>query len=472
MAYFNNAFKKTFIMSSYVDPVPGTPTAASGALTSGQVSLYDAKTWAPLDVATPSKCQFILASGAPYANDKVGPFHGGYSESIKSKGINPKFITKVWESPAHAAQNSILHIGKTPFTSVSATADCCPTFLCGENYHLRVDVKGSPALRMLNHQAYQEMTAYTGCCADDAIAPVAVNPAVVMLSWAEQISDSVILTGAGPNGRENSAPFIIPVVTLTEAGDAGVVTNGSILVYPKGTAAGVLTAAKTATDAYLTAAGVAIVAGVTVVAADNAAVATYLATAYSDQCAGLTLVGAYEETKFGDCTFQPSDFYGTEPLRIYASEVDLNGDPCEFTGICVVDECKGRKANGLGETVLRDFILSESYRQVPFATDLRIREITQGNDMLGTGAGQVDRTASYDRLMILHSIPRYNNPSGTFDNDQYLLEIVGPAGTLVAGALKNLKDDVDAVTAAVGNDCVEQDVDGGNACAAASVVVV
>jgi len=467
MAYFNNAFKKTFIMSSYVDPVPAVPgplSAASGALTSGQVSLYDAKTWAPLDVATPSKCQFILASGAPYANDKVGPFHGGYSESIKSKGINPKFITKVWGAPAHDAQNSILHIGTTPFTA--GTADCCPTFLCGENYHLRVDVKGSPALRMLNHQAYQEMTAYTGCCADDAIAPVAVNPAIVFLSWAEQIADSVILTGAGPNGRDNAAPFIIPVVTVSLAGAGGTIGAGTTLVYPKGTSATVLANGVTATNLHL---GLGGGPGATVLATTAD---LYTPAAYSDECAGLTLVGAYEETKFGDCTFQPSDFYGTEPLRLYASEVDLNGDPCEFTGVCIVDECKGRKANGLGETVLRDFILSESYRQVPFATDLRIREITQGNDMLGTGAGQVDRTASYDRLMILHSIPRYNNPSGTFDNDQYLLEIVGPAGTLAVGALKDLKDDIDAVTAAVGNDCVEQDVAGGNACAAASVVVV
>ena len=467
MAYFNNAFKKTFIMDAYVDPVtavPGPASKASGALKSGELSLYDAKTWTPLDVATPSKCQFIIASGAPYANDKVGPFHGGYSESIKSKGINPKFITKVWGAPAHDAQNSILHIGTTPFTA--GTADCCPTFLCGENYHLRVDVKGSPALRMLNHQAYQEMTAYTGCCADDSIAPVAVNPAIVFLSWAEQIADSVILTGAGPNGRDNAAPFIIPVVTVSAAGAAGAIGAGATLVYPKGTSATVLSNGVTATNLHL---GLGGGPGATVLATTAD---LYTPAAYSDECAGLTLVGAYEETKFGDCTFQPSDFYGTEPLRLYASEVDLNGDPCEFTGVCIVDECKGRKANGLGETVARDFILSESYRQVPFATDLRIREITQGNDMIGTDAGQANRLGSYDRLFILHSIPRYNNPSGTFDNDQYLLEIAADAGTLAVGALKDLKDDIDAVTAAVGNDCVEQDVAGGNACAAASVVVV
>jgi hypothetical protein len=31
--------------------------------------------------------------------------------------------------------------------------------------------------------------------------------------------------------------------------------------------------------------------------------------------------------------------------------------------------------------------------------------------------------------MILHSVPRFNNPSGTFDNDQYLLVKNVPNGT-------------------------------------------
>ena len=463
MAYFNNAFRKTFIMDAYVDPVVAPASTASGDLTSGQLSLYDAKTWAPLDVATPSKCQFVIASGAPYANDKVGPFHGGYSESIKSKGINPKFITKVWTNKANAAQQSILNIGTTPKTV--GDDGCCPTFLCGENYHLRVDVKGSPALRMLNHQAYQEITAYTGCCPDGSVAPVAVDPALVMIQWAKGISESVILTGAGPNGNSNPAPFIIPVVSVASAADvaAGHITT---LLYPEGfdiAAAGFVAAAQAAVQA-VTGQG----AGPTISTVD-----AYTSAFAVGDCAGLTLVGAYEETKFGDCTFQPSDFYGTEPLRLFASEVDLNGDPCEFTGICIEHECKGRKPQGLGETVARDFILSESYRQVPFATDLRIREITQGNDMLGTAAGQVNRTALYDRLFILHSIPRYNNPTGTFDNDQYLLEIAAEtgAGAALNTQLVNLADDIKVVTDAVGNDCVAQAAEAGVACAAASIIV-
>jgi hypothetical protein len=136
-------------------------------------------------------------------------------------------------------------------------------------------------------------------------------------------------------------------------------------------------------------------------------------------CAGLILNGAYVDTKFGDCTFQLSDFYEKEPVRLYASEVDFNGDPCTFTTLCVVTECQGLQANGLGETILRDLTLSESYRQNFLATDFRIREITQGNQIISS----INRNALYYRYMLQHNVPRFNNPSSTFDNDQYMLEI-------------------------------------------------
>ena len=63
--------------------------------------------------------------------------------------------------------------------------------------------------------------------------------------------------------------------------------------------------------------------------------------------------------------------------------------------------------------------LSESYRQNFLATDFRIREITQGNQIISS----VDRTALYYRYMLQHNVPRNYNPSGTFDADQYMLEI-------------------------------------------------
>ena len=137
--------------------------------------------------------------------------------------------------------------------------------------------------------------------------------------------------------------------------------------------------------------------------------------------------GAYVDTKFGDCTFQVSDFYEKEPVKLYASEVDLNGDPCTFDGICVVHECLATQANGLGETFLRELTLSESYRQNFLHSDFRIREITQGNQIISA----INRNALYWGHYLQHNVPRHNNPTGTFDSDQYLLQILAP-GRLTA----------------------------------------
>jgi hypothetical protein len=38
-----------------------------------------------------------------------------------------------------------------------------------------------------------------------------------------------------------------------------------------------------------------------------------------------------------------------------------------------------------------------------------------------------NRNALYNKFCILHSVPRFNNPSGVFDNDQYLIEIAVPS---------------------------------------------
>jgi hypothetical protein len=43
-------------------------------------------------------------------------------------------------------------------------------------------------------------------------------------------------------------------------------------------------------------------------------------------------------------------------------------------------------------------------------------------------AAGVSRDGLYDRIYLQHNVPRFYNPTGTFDNDQYLLEIVVPQG--------------------------------------------
>lgn len=414
---------------------------------------------------TPSDCcNVYLAGSAIYDNDKIGPLAGGYQETNKSKLINPKYVSRFYSVAPCAPQNNVIHVGSTywtagggvlttdtlvagtgyPATGIAGvtggtgsglvvsyvagggtvdsivivnpgkgytvgdtvtidagnddatfdvltvteshaqtgcgtTAECCKEFLCGETYYLRLDVKGSPALRFLNHNAYATVDAYTGCCPDGAIAPTAVDSTTVMIAWANAIVNNPIVS-----------PFIQPVVQAEDG----------TLWYAPGTAASFLTANDA--DTW-----------------DN-----YVSAGHTDgECAGLILNGAYVDTRFGDCTFQVSDFYEKEPVKLYASEVDLNGDPCAFTTLCVVTECAGLQVQGLGETVLRELTLSESYRQNFLATDFRIREITQGNQIVSA----IDRSALYYRYVLIHNVPRFNNPTGVFDNDQYALTIFSTA---------------------------------------------
>jgi hypothetical protein len=398
MSYFNSAFSKVFVgTDGFTGLGLGQLGTSGNVLAKGEFAFVDPKTWtvqAPTSVPA-GCCPLILASGSLYKKDKVGS-HGGYQESNKSKIINPKFVHKFYRVDPNVAQQNVINIGFTPFTDALGAA-CEKEFLCDETYSLRIDVKGSPALRFLNHNAYLTVDAYTGCCPAGSISPTPVDSTLVMIQWANAIvgynqpgsisSPPVIVDSA----KTVISPFVLPVVTAEDLS----------LWYAPGTDTTGLVAP----------------AGYTIGGTwDNYVSTGHTASAY----AGLTLFGAYYDTKFGDCTFQTSDFYEKEPVRLYASLVDNNGAPCEFEGLCVVTECEGLQAMGLGESVVRDVVLSERYRQNFFHSDLRIREITQGSQILDI----IDRDSFYTRYYLQHSVPRYNNPSGTFDTDQYLLEII------------------------------------------------
>ncbi|BCV01355.1 MAG: hypothetical protein CM15mV42_0310 [uncultured marine virus] len=134
-----------------------------------------------------------------------------------------------------------------------------------------------------------------------------------------------------------------------------------------------------------------------------------------------SLQGAYAETKFGNCSFDTRDFYGKEPVVLNLALLDESGDPCSDCG--VTTNTPGQMASTIGETVLRDILMTENYMQSPYnqgnPDSARIREIEGSDDILAS----VDRTALYKSYIIQHSVPRFNNPTGVFDNDQYLYKI-------------------------------------------------
>ena len=164
MAYFNHAFNKTFLATS----IAGANVATS-ALTAGQFALVSEQgalgSWksvlaagaAPVLADLPKGTHGYLVQGSVYTKDTIGnnPGHGGYKESVKSKGINPRYITEMWRSNCSVASNAT--------AKLCLAADCAP---CGKTQFMRIDVKGSPALRFLNHNAYAIADSANICCVD------------------------------------------------------------------------------------------------------------------------------------------------------------------------------------------------------------------------------------------------------------------------------------------------------------------
>ena len=492
MSYFNHAYRKSFLgtkasqtaqagvkagvqkgflLDAGIPSIELSNTAAPFQLGVGTFGFFDPNTYLSVNAASAAVTNgkpLVLAASSLMQNDKIGPFHGGYKESNKSKMINPKFVHKFSKSEGASPEQSIWHLGNTnwnantvatvgtlvagtgytdgvytnvaftggsgagftanvtvaggvvtavvvnqggqgytvgdvltvgaaiPFiaglvstvtvasTKYNSHTKCNFEFVCGETYNLRIDLWGSPVLRFLNHDLYKTLAAYTGCCANDAIAPTPVDSTLVMINWANQIITDLWISN-----------FVRPVV-YTQQGTPLFATAAEAVAagYPAGNVW-----------------------------------STYVSPGHIEgTTAGIRLISAYVETKFGNCSFQNSDFYEKEVVQMNLSLTDLTGDPCEFSALCANKEYAGFQGQGFGETVLRDLILDESYLQNHFHSDTRIREITQGTDILNS----VNRNALYTRYIIQHSVPRYNNPSGVYDNDQYALNIYVPTTASVA----------------------------------------
>jgi hypothetical protein len=489
------------------------PTLASGStasLTAGQVGFFSPDGVA---VQTASAKPFIIAQGSYFNNDKISPALGGYKESVKTKMINPKYVSRVIKVTAKQARQMVVQV---PVTCGLA---------CDTTYRLRVDVKGSPALRFLSHNMYRTLDSYTGCC-DTTDPTLQKDPVPTLINWADQINLSPIFNtmvqarvfklavtntttaAAATSVTTTQATFIPSAFTSIVVGQKVVGTgipansfvttvNGTTnitITYPAQQTAptiGASTSVKYYNDLYSGAIGTpqlgaaqvipgtgtetgvggsAIVSAGVATGDVIAAIGTGGAALYDMNPASaasftvdahIELSAAYIETKFGICTFTPTDKYDLEPLLIYTSLTDESGDPCAVNCFTTSNSNTGTntadndatviqlpiQASGIGETVLRDMILSDRYLQLAYpdsnrVESLRMREIEQN-----PGLNNISRTSLYDQVMILHSVPRFNNPSGMFDNDQYLLVFHVPTGTSTS-ALTNYI--VSSVTAAGG----------------------
>ena len=110
--YFPNAFRKSFLPAS----TTLATTGGTDALTAGQIGFFDAKSY---QVVSAQAAPFILAQGSYFAADKIGPVHGGYKESVKSKVINPKYISRVMKITSDVPQNQIIKVQVLLVTALS-----------------------------------------------------------------------------------------------------------------------------------------------------------------------------------------------------------------------------------------------------------------------------------------------------------------------------------------------------------------
>lgn len=488
--------------------VPTLATGSTASLTAGQVGFFSPDGVA---VQAASAKPFIIAQGSYFNSDKISPALGGYKESVKTKMINPKYVSRVIKITAKQARQMVVQV---PVTCGLA---------CDTTYRLRVDVKGSPALRFLSHNMYRTLDSYTGCCS--TVDPtLQKDPVVTLLNWADQINLSLIF-----NTMVQARVYKHVITTAATAiGSAATtstvgltITNTSMLVGMKVVGTGI------PANAFIT--GLTAITGITITYPTQQTAPTIAATvsvkAYSDLYSGaidtpqlgaatvipgtgtqtgvggsavvfagiatgatiaasgsgaliyspaadaasfsyteaphIELSAAYIETKFGICTFTPTDKYDLEPLLIYTSLTDESGDPCAVNCFTTSNSNTGTntaandatviqlpiQASGIGETVLRDIILSDRYLQLAYPDSSRVESLRMREIEQNPGLANVSRTSLYDQVMILHSVPRFNNPTSTFDNDQYLLVFHVPTGTSTSSLTNYI---VSSVTAAGG----------------------
>jgi hypothetical protein len=538
MAYFPHAYQKALVANSLV----ATAGTASSALTAGQLALISATTNASVALSAGVSPAYsttplaYLAQGSFHTVDKLGPFHGGYKESVKSKGINPKYISSFTVSEPSNPVQDIFHI--------SAIAGCKVT--CDTTYRLRIDLKGSPALRFLTHNAYFTLDAYTGCCDE---AKNNVDPNIVLLGWADRLALYPTVNDFVQGKVWNRVLNAGVAATSTAAGTAGIITvtertgiagNDRVIFTPttassatgstiNGNLFTVGTAAATGFTVGQVLAGTGVAAGTTIVslvsggggtgstftvnivqtvasttitsaspltayvstahvpatgagtvqlvAASNLQTpsttnlgtitttagtvtkiydainsATYVpltgATAPDTIDSFFEIVGAYVDTVFGDCSFSPRDHVEYQPIEIYASITALDplGNQCLAQCFVPAEVQQAIQGRGFGETLIRELILAKRYQQEPWQQDPRLREVLDYSPF-----AEVTRANKYLIYNLLHSVPRKSNPSGTMDNDQYLIRVFVPQSV---GRLTALEQGItNWLTTANNHDC-------------------
>ena len=431
MAHFNHAYHKAFYLKTGGLKTSGNTTALT---TIGDLGLYDADTYVALanvagistlaggitgadavalangTYALGSQSKFIIANASFQQTDTLGgnPLHGGYQESIKSKDIQFRHINAIGTQIATAGVAQTIAIR---FMSAATSKSC---FECGTDPMLRIDIKGADALRMLSHNAYRniDIGGICNCC----------NTAGTFLDVKKVVNEFAKNIAADP---------ILSKLIKTDEVDFFSVTANAGSSWQDHA---ITVANNTATSAY-----------------DSVPCETAWD---ADDGARLLMQLAVVDTQFGVCSFDTRDWKNTEPLTGNVEIIDESGKACDTCRINVEPLVGANYNNGApttngvvneyysgsGESVapvnvlgdgtlaLNDILLTQNYLQNPYhqggKDSGRMREIEGSKAILDN----FPTAAQYHMFTLQHVVPRYNNPSGVFDNDQYRYTIYSTGG--------------------------------------------
>ena len=410
MAYFNHAFCKAFLAKTHNQDT----TRSSQHLTTGNVAILGAD-YKVLDAAGVAGTNggIYIATGSFMANDKIGnnPGHGGYKESIKSKMILKKYISDMWISDC---ENESPGSAEVIIKPTEANKSCFP---CGSDPIFRIDIKGTAALRLLNHNAYASISGSLPalqigqihadgsgtvthpangvdmCCVEQTTAKSGIAPSIVAANLRDQINNDPILSKFGKakllisaGGGAYATPTDAEENAIYAGGAAGINGDGTWLVD----------------------------------------------TLYKVEYKLLT--SCELQTQFTSCSFDTRDFYLMGGLKASIELQDEVGNPCvacQGFVISSVTDFKQRRTSA--ETAARDILLTEGYRQSPYnqgnKDSSRFREIEQMAgivDEVGRDSTTHACNGKYRVYHLVHNVPRFNNPTGVFDNDQYVYRLYVP----------------------------------------------
>jgi len=423
MAYFNHAFGKAFFLKT----LENTPTVGGVEQTSANLTAVGEMAFIGADYKVLSgagianvQAGFYLAQGSFHTNDIIGnnPGHGGYKETTKSKMIMKKYISDMWITKC---TNEAAQVTEVQIKPTAANKSCFP---CGKDPILRVDIKGTAALRLLNHNAYQSLSGSlpmpgaglaTGipavawaarvaagqenvdmCCVTQDATHSGIAPSIIAANFVDQFNNDPIMSKLGT--------AVLLVNTAGAVTTFNPVSSGKMQVIYQAGAKGT-----TADQAGVSAAGE--------------------WTATNEYKVQITLNTSCElQTQFSSCSFDTRDFYLMGGLKSIASLQDEVGNACvACDGYVISAEATAFKQRRTSsETGINDILMTENYRQSPYnqgnRDSSRMRE-QEGMSNIITELGRDATTSScnghFKVYHLLHNVPRFNNPSGVFDNDQY-----------------------------------------------------